>query len=230
MLARLAMRRRSLGSLALTLLGGAFAAALAVTPATSASAGAGGGWTPPASDPQAVELFKLGHDKKSNFVEPKSGQKWGRAHHFVDAPMKDVKAAVLDYGNYQQFIPKFQKSKLLKREASGAAQVYLQMPILKGAATLWAVIHFAPPVAEGKGEKIVGTFEKGNVEDLQAVWHIRPIDDKHTIVTLELYIVPKLTVPAGLLLSQVEDACGEGVIGVHERAETSAKLVAAKKP
>lgn len=203
----------------------AFVAAVALAPI---GASAGPGYTPPASDPVAVELFKLARDKKTHFVEPSTKQTWGRAQIYVDAPMKDVRAAILDYGNWSQFITRFQKSKLLKKESSGAAEVYLQMPILKGAATLWAVEKFDAPVPEGKGEKIVGKYQKGNVEDLQAVWHYRPIDDGHTVVTLEIYVQPKLAVPDGLMISQREDAAGEGVIGVKDRAQQTSKLVAKK--
>jgi len=204
----------------------AFVAAVALAPV---GASAGPGWTPPASDPLAVELFKSARDKKTHFVEPTSKQTWGRAQIYVDAPMKDVRAAILDYGNWSQYITKFQKSKLLKKESNGSAEVYLQMPILKGAATLWAVEKFEAPVAEGKGEKIAGKYQKGNVDDLQAVWHYRPIDDMHTVVTLEIYVQPKLAVPESLMISQREDAAGEGVIGVKDRAQqTAAKLVAKK--
>lgn len=203
----------------------AFVAAVALAPM---GASAGSGWTPPASDPVAVELFKLQRDKKTHYVDASNKQTWGRAQIYVDAPMSDVRAAILDYGNWSTFIKKFQKSKLLKKEANGAAEVYLQMPILKGAATLWAVEKFEPPVAEGKGEKIVGKYQKGNVEDLQAIWHYRPIDDSHTVVTLEIFVQPKLAVPDSLMVSQREDAAGEACIGVKDRAQQAAKLVAKK--
>lgn len=205
----------------------AFVAAVALAPV---GASAGPGWTPPASDPAAVELYKLARDKKTHFTDPATKQTWGRAQIFVDAPMKDVRAAILDYGSWSQFIKRFQKSKLLKKEGSGAAEVYLQMPILKGAATLWAVEKFEAPVPDGKGEKIVGKYIKGNVEDLQAVWRYRPVDDSHTVVTLDIYVQPKLAVPDKLMISQREDAAGEGCLGVKDRAQQTWKLVAVKKP
>jgi hypothetical protein len=203
----------------------ALVAAVALSPM---GASAGSGWQPPASDALAVELYKSQRDKKTHYVEPGTKQTWGRAQIYVDAPMSDVRAAILDYGNWSNFIKRFQKSKLLKKEPGGSAEVYLQMPILKGAATLWAVEKFGAPVPEGKGEKIVGKFQKGNVEDLQAVWHYRPVDDTHTIVTLELYVQPKIAVPDSLMVSQREDAAGEGCIGVKDRAQQMAKLVAKK--
>jgi ribosome-associated toxin RatA of RatAB toxin-antitoxin module len=209
-----------------TLAAATFVAALSLGAAPS---GAGPtGYTPPAGDAQATELFKLNRDKKSHYEKDK--QVWGRAQIFVDAPLKDVRTAIMDYGNWSQFIPRFQKSKLLKKEGNGSAEVYLQMPILKGAATLWAVEKFEPPVADGKGEKIVGKLQKGNVEDLQAVWNYRAVDDKHTVVQLDIYVVPKLAVPDSLMVSQREDAAGEGVLGVKDRAMQISSLVAVKKP
>lgn len=191
---------------------------------------AGPGYTPPAGDGQAIELFKLNRDKKMHFTEAGTKNVWGRAQIFVDAPMSHVRTAIMDYGNWSTFIPRFQKSKMLKKEGNGAAEVYLQMPILKGAATLWAVEKFDAPIPDGKGEKIVGHFQKGNVEDLQAIWRYRPVDDKHTVVQLDIYVLPKLAVPDGLMVSQREDAAGEGCLGVKDKAQQMASLVAVKKP
>jgi ribosome-associated toxin RatA of RatAB toxin-antitoxin module len=205
----------------------ALACAVAFAPA---GASAGPGYAPPANDAQAVELHKMGRDKKTNFLHPGTKTRWGRAEMFIDAPWRDVRKAVLDYGNYSSFIRVFQKSKLLKREKDGAAEAYLQMQVLKGAATLWAVERFDPPVPDGKGEKIVGHMVKGNVDDLQAVWRYRPVDDNHTVLVLELYAAPRLMVPSALMLSQLEDACGEGVLSVRDLLFHQAKMVATTKP
>jgi hypothetical protein len=190
---------------------------------------AGTPWAPPAADPLAVELHKLARDKKTHFVEATTKKTWGRGEIFVDAPLKDVRAAVLDYGNWSTSIPRFEKAKVLDRKPDGTTEVYLRMPILKGAATIWVVERFAPPVAEGKGEKVVGKMVKGNVDDLQAVWHYRPIDGTHTVLTLEILVVPKMAVPDAVMTKQLENAAGEGCLGIRDRAQLSAKAVA-KKP
>jgi ribosome-associated toxin RatA of RatAB toxin-antitoxin module len=178
-------------------------------------------FTPPATDTQAVDLHKLAKDKKSNYeVKDSTGAKrrWGHAEIFVKAPVAKTRAAVLDYGNYSTFISKFEKSKLLKKDGL-AADVFLQMPILKGSATLWALEHFNTPASDGKWEKITATMIKGNVEDMQAFWRYRAVDEKTSIVSLDLFTVPKLNVPEKLMTEQLEDACGEAVLGVRARAE-----------
>src|SRR3954464_14945168 len=111
-----------LGSLTALALG----AALSLAPV----AGAQTAYAPPASDGQAVKLAKLGKESKSNYAMKDSKFKVARAEIFINAPMSQVKTAVLDYANYSTFIPKFQKSKVIKGKTGEAQEVFLQIPIL----------------------------------------------------------------------------------------------------
>ncbi len=189
-------------------------------------------WSPPPSDALATELFKLGRDKKTHFVETTTKATWGRGEIFVDAPIAYVRAAVLDFGNWPASIPRFEKVKVLGIDGKGATEVYLQMPILKGAAKIWTVQRFDPPAVDVAGEKVVGHFVKGNVDDLRATWRYRPIDAAHTILTLEIYVDPKMDVNEALLTTQLEDAGGEGCLGIRDRSVAAVKAVnaAKKKP
>jgi ribosome-associated toxin RatA of RatAB toxin-antitoxin module len=197
----------------------ALAAAVALV-SLSASADS---YAPPTTDAQATQLFKFGKDKKSNYPMKDSKFKVARAEIFVNAPIANVKTAVMDYANYSTFIPKFQKSKVLKGKTGEAQDVFLQIPILHGAATIWAVETFNTPATDGKGEKIVGSMQKGNVDDLRATWRYRAIDATHTVVSLDIYIAPKVAAPESVVTPEVEDACGDGVRAVKERAEAAFK-------
>ena len=201
------------------------AATIALAPASANDAS----YAPPSSDAQALSLYKLGHEKKTSYAKKDAKFKVSHAEIFVNAPMKDVKTAAMDYGNYSSFITKFSKSKLLKQNGD-AAEVFLQAPILHGAANIWAVESFAAPAPDGKGEKIVGSFIKGNVDNLLATWRYRPVDDKHTILSLDIYIEPKMNVPDSLVTEEGQDACGDGVRAVKERAEAQQKKLASAKP
>lgn len=214
----------------LSRLGSISAAAVAAALVLSPLAALADTYAPPSTDANAVVLFKLGKEKKSNYAIKDQKYKAGRAEIFVNAPMSQVKTAVMDYANYSSFIPKFQKAKVLKKNGD-AAEVYLQIPILHGAATIWVVENFAAPATDGpKGEKIIGTMQKGNVDDLKATWRYRAVDDKHTVVSLDIFIAPKISAPESSVTPEVEDACGDGVRSVKERAEGAAKQVASAKP
>jgi ribosome-associated toxin RatA of RatAB toxin-antitoxin module len=150
----------------------------------------------------------------------------GGAVIFVDAPIAVVQKIVTDYGKYSSFMPRFQKSKVIAKK-DGKTDVYLQVPILHGAATVWALTRFEPPAKEGAdGVRVEGKMVDGNVDDLRAVWHLRPVDDKHTVLKCELLIVPKLPLPAGVVTPELEFAADQAVTATRDRSEAKAKETA----
>src|SRR5207244_1495300 len=94
----------------------------------------------------------------------------------VAAPLATVEQIVTDFAHYQDILPGFQKSRILGKTAAGT-DVYLQAPILHGAATLWAVVRFTAPAKEGAGERVEGKkIGPANLDDLRATWRLYPVD------------------------------------------------------
>jgi ribosome-associated toxin RatA of RatAB toxin-antitoxin module len=144
----------------------------------------------------------------------------------VNAGIGQVRQTVTDYGHYSDFMPRFKKSKIVGKSGPNT-DVYLQVAILHGAASVWAVTRFGPPAPEGTGERIEGRLNgQGNVEDLRAVWHLQPIDADHTVVKLELLIVPTLPVPASLVTPELEFASDQAVSATRDRTEARCRQVA----
>jgi ribosome-associated toxin RatA of RatAB toxin-antitoxin module len=196
-------------------------APLAVAPLAAAQTA----YAPPPADVQATELFKLGTEKRTFTKSLGTKFDTGRAEVFINAPVSTVKAAVTDYANYAKVIPKFQKAKVLKK--SGATtDVYLMIPILKGAANVWSVQHFEAPVANGKGETVIGKSLQGNVDALNTKWTYRAVDATHTVLSCEIYVEPKLPVPGGTIAKEAQRAAAEAVVSVRAHAENASKKVA----
>ncbi|MGZ3421927.1 MAG: SRPBCC family protein [Polyangiales bacterium] len=207
--------------------------ALAVSLVSITSASSAGDYTPKASDTQAVELHKLGKEKRSS-VANVLGKKFktGHAEIFVNAPVSAIRASVQDYANYQLVIPKFQKAKVLKR-LGATADVYLQVAIFNGAATVWTVQHFDQPTIKGNLEWIDGTSLKGNVDALRTRWTYRAVDENHSVLTAEVYVEPHLPgipVPGETIAHEAENAASEAVVSVKSHAEAAAKKLAGGKP
>jgi len=146
----------------------------------------------------------------------------------VDAPFADVRKVITDFGNYADFMPRFERSRVVRKSKEGV-DVYLQVPILRGAANVWAVTRFEPPIPDGRGQRIEGRMtDQGNVRDLRAIWHLHPIDENRTLLKLELLIVPKLPLPASVITPELEFAAEQAVVASRDRAEAKAKAVAQK--
>ena len=139
----------------------------------------------------------------------------------INAPLAAVRRTVTDYGHYSDFMPRFEKSRVVAKSGPNT-DVYLQVSILHGAANIWAVTRFGPPIPEGNGERIEGRFHgQGNVDNLLAIWHLTPVDENHTIAKIELLIVPKLPLPGSVVTPELEYASDQAVSATRERTENA---------
>jgi ribosome-associated toxin RatA of RatAB toxin-antitoxin module len=175
---------------------------------------------PASAEPNAESkrLMKLRDAERYEVDTPHSRIKAGAARVAVRAPVPAVRKVVTDFKNYSKFISKFDKARVIGRKGD-QTDVYLQVPILKGAAKIWAVVRFDPPKSVNGEDVIQGRMIKGNVDRLDAKWRIKKIDAHNTQLHLELLIVPKLPVPGSLVTGEVAYAADEAVMGSRNRAE-----------
>jgi len=159
--------------------------------------------------------------KVERFDVKTAGVGAGGARTIVEAPPMVVRSVVTDFGRYEEFITRFKSAKIVGRSGD-KTDVYLQVPIMKGAVKIWAVVRFDPPKANGGDEIITGKMVKGNVKRLDATWRIKRLDDARTELTLELLIVPELPVPEGLRMSELRFAAFKAVSGTRDEAERRA--------
>lgn len=143
---------------------------------------------------------------------------WGGAAVVVNAPVAEVRKIVQEYRKYETYMKPFDSSKLLSKK-NGTSEVYLQVPVAHGAAKVWAVVKFAPPVKDGEGEKIVATYVKGNVDAFAAVWRLRPTEDGKTVLKLELLVDPQLPFPNSMVTGELKYAADKAVTSVRDRVE-----------
>jgi len=148
---------------------------------------------------------------------PQSDRPAGGARTVVPASPELVKSVVVDYANYAGYIKPFEKSRVVGKSGS-KTDVYLEVPILKGAAKIWAVVRFDPPKKVGETEIITGRMIKGNVKQLHANWKLRRTVDNRTELQLEFLIVPNLPVPDSLLSSEARYAAFKAVSGLKGEA------------
>lgn len=148
---------------------------------------------------------------------PQSNRPAGGARALVYASPELVKSVVLDFGHYATHIKPFEKSRVVGKSGD-KTDVYLEVPILKGAAKIWAVLRFDPPKKVGDTEIISARMIKGNVEQLHANWKLTRTPENNTELKLEFLIVPKVPVPDSLLSSEARHAAFKAVSGLKGEA------------
>lgn len=163
---------------------------------------------------------------------PGSDRPAGGARTVVLASPEVVKKVVLDFDRYAYYFdpdkgknPQRKWASRIVGRSGDKTDLYLEVPILKGAAKIWAIIRFDPPKKVGDTEVVVGRMIKGNVDQLSAKWKLRPADDNRTELQLEFLVVPKIPVPDSLLSSEARSAAAKAVTGMqgeaHKRASAS---------
>jgi hypothetical protein len=156
---------------------------------------------------------------------PESDRPAGGARTVVTASPELVKAVVLDFEHYAYYFDPDKGRNPDKKWASHVVgksgdktDLYLEVPILKGAAKIWAVIRFDAPKKVGDTEVVSGRMLKGNVNQLSAKWTLRPTTDNSTALQLEFLVVPKLPVPDSLLSNEARSAAFKAVSGMKGEA------------
>src|SRR5687768_899446 len=140
---------------------------------------------------EAQRLMKKRDAERYEVQTPHSSIKAGAARVAIKAAPDAVRKVVTDFKSYPEFISKFEKARVVGKDGD-KTDVYLQVPILKGAAKVWAVVRFDPPKSVGGDEVIEAHMVKGNVKRLDAKWIIKKIDAENTQLHLEMLIVPDL--------------------------------------
>jgi hypothetical protein len=153
---------------------------------------------------------------------PESDRPAGGARTVVSASPETVKSVVLDFAHYAIYFdpdkgtnPSRKWASRIVGKSGDKTDLYLEVPILKGAAKIWAIIRFEPPKKVGDTEVVTGKMIKGNVSQLSAKWKLKPAADNRTELQLEFLVVPKLPVPDSLLSSEARSAAAKAVNGMR---------------
>lgn len=126
---------------------------------------------------------------------------WGRAVGVVEAPIDDVTAVVQNYAGYAKFMPHFESSKVLSQRGT-TALVYMQASIAKNTMKLWAQLKVGPGANKGETRVIRAKMMSGNMNAMEAVWELTPIDASRTMVAFQLVMDPKLPLPDSFVTNE----------------------------
>lgn len=126
---------------------------------------------------------------------------------------------MLGFDSYSEFMPHYRVSKVLGRTAT-LVQVYMQVAALGGLVRMGAQVSFPKVPNQLDGwEEYPSTFGGGNVVDFSAVWRLREVDATHTLLSLEVFLLPRLPLPAGTLNGENTSGARDGVEAMRRRIE-----------
>lgn len=163
----------------------------------------------------APELLE-GHIKSSAHAQPGTSVQRGRAMVLINAPADRVYEVIQNYAAYKEFLPHFEVSRVLSKRGA-AALIYVQVKIMKGAATIWAELKLKPRAGTGTTRVIEAKMRKGNVDHFEAHWEVTPVDANSTLVAFEIVVDPDLPLPASLISAENQKTARKTLRALRKR-------------
>jgi ribosome-associated toxin RatA of RatAB toxin-antitoxin module len=149
---------------------------------------------------------------------PNSNLEAGAARALAHVPSERLRSVVTDYARYSSIITRSKTARVVGR-SGGRTDVYLEVPILSGLSTIWAVVRFEAPETKGNQHIIRGRLVRGNVKRLDATWRIEKVDEQKSVLSLELLMVPALPAPTSVVSAELRKAAGKAVNAARNEAE-----------
>jgi ribosome-associated toxin RatA of RatAB toxin-antitoxin module len=144
----------------------------------------------------------------------------GKSTIVVHAPIDKVREQLFAFAQYPEFMPHYQKAKVLGKAPSGGRDVYMEIEALNGAVSFWTRVDMPRKPAMVDGTEVYeAKMLDGNVKDFKAIWRVKKIDDATTELSLEVFLQPKLPLPTSILNSENLKGASAGVTAMRARIE-----------
>ena len=148
-------------------------------------------------------------------------QRYGHAETLVDAPADKLRDTVLDFEHYKDLHKKLRNARVVGKDANGT-DVYMKLPVKVGPFSVdqWSVMRFGPAKSLANGGWLVeGRETKGNMKDGHLAITVRPIDAKHSLLKVDLLLVPSLPAPQSMIDEELRDAALDIANGLKDRTQ-----------
>ena len=181
----------------------------------------------PVQDPEVTRLLQAkGATLKWSHVPAGASARYGHAEVLVDAPLAKVRSAAVDFAHYRDFHHKFSSARVIAKQGDDV-DVYMKLPIKLGPLKLdqWEVMRFGPARGGAQSLVVEGRGVQGNMKEGHLVISARAVDERHTLVKVDLLVVPSMAAPQSLIDEELRDAATDFVNGLRDKAQGDSHLV-----
>lgn len=172
----------------------------------------------PAKDPQVARLLDAKKTLKWN--HDLGFGRYGHAETLVDAPAEKVAKAAADFAHYKELHRKFSTARVVAKEGE-QTDVYMRYPVQIGPMTveLHEIMRFGPLRYNGPAHVLEARAVKGDMKRGHTVIRIKPVDARHSILEVDIMLVPTLPAPQSFIDEELRDGAQDFVNGLKDRAQ-----------
>lgn len=172
------------------------------------------------ADPQVARLLQA--RKTLNWNQPlgTSKERYGHAEALVDAPADVVAKKATEFGQYKTFHRKFATARVVAKDGD-KTDVYMRYPVTIGKLTieLQETMRFSPIRSVGSAFVLEAHAVTGDMKQGHTVITIKSVDAKHSLLQVDVLLVPKLPAPQSFIDEELRDGALDFVNGLKDKAQ-----------
>jgi hypothetical protein len=179
------------------------------------------------NDPQVARLLQAKAILKWNYTPAGKTDRYGHAEALVNAPADKVAVTMVEFGQYKNLHRKFATARVINKEGD-KTDVYMRYPVQIGPMKIefYEVMRFSPTRVVDGTYVLEGNAIKGDMKGGQTVISVKPVDATHSILAVDILLVPKIFCPQSLVDEELRDGAGDFVNGLKDRAQGHPGVVA----
>lgn len=173
-----------------------------------------------ARTPQVARLLDAKSTLKWNYAPAGKSNRYGHAEALVDAPADKVAKTAIDFSHYRDLHRKFATARVVAKEGVNT-DVYMRYPVVIGLLKIefHEVMRFGAPRNVDGTHILEGNGVQGDMKQGHTVITVRPVDAKHSLLEVDILLVPKLPAPQSLIDEELRDGAQDFVNGLKDRAQ-----------
>lgn len=174
----------------------------------------------PDADPEVKRLLDAKGQTLRWSLPSAKGDRYGHAETLVATSSENVKKTALDFAHYKELHRKFSSARVIGKEGD-STDVYMKLPVKVGPVTLdqWEVMRFGPARGDNGASVIEGFGVKGNMKSGHIKITVRPIDEKHALLKVDVLLVPNAPAPQSMVDEELRDAAMDLANGLKDKAQ-----------
>jgi hypothetical protein len=175
----------------------------------------------PGTEAQVARLLAAKKTLNWNHALGANKDRYGHAEALVDAPADKVAKTASDFGHYRDLHRKFVTARVIGKDGD-QTDVYMRYPVQIGPVKieLYEVMRFSPDRASDAGTHVIEARGiKGDMKRGHTVITIKPVDAKHSLLQVDILLVPTLPAPQSYVDEELRDGAQDFVNGVKDRAQ-----------
>ncbi len=176
----------------------------------------------PTQDPQVARLLVAKKTLHWNQTVGTSKDRYGHAEALVEATADQVAKTATEYGKYRELHRKFKTARVIGKEGD-QTDVYMRYPVQLGPMTieLYEVMRFGPDRTIGGTHTIEARGIKGDMKRGHTVITVRPVDARHSLISVDILLVPTLPAPQSYVDEELRDGAEDFVDGIRDKSQAA---------